>query len=216
MTPRAVAPPAADRVYAHVKNRILAGEIAGGSMITEGEIAEATGLSRTPVREAFLRLQAEQWLTLYPKRGALVRPVAAGEAHDVLDARRMVEAHAARTICALPSADRARVVDALAEILAAQDAAIAAEDLAAYSLQDARFHQGIVAGGGNALVTEFAVTLRERQERLIAHTVQRDLERAALYVEGHHRLLERLRAADADGYLLELDQHLALSRETLA
>lgn len=212
----AAPPPAADRVYAHVKERILAGELEGGTMITEGEISEATGLSRTPVREAFLRLQAEQWLTLYPKRGALVRPVAAGEAQDVLDARRMVEAHAARSICALPPAERARVVGTLAAILVEQDAAIESADLAGYSLQDARFHQQIVAGAGNSLVTAFAVTLRERQERLIAHTVQRDLGRAAQYVADHHRMLERLREADADGYLAELDQHLALSREVLS
>ena len=66
---------AADAVYREVKGRILDGSIAGGALISEGEISELLDVSRTPVREAFVRLQAEGWMTLYPKRGALVRAV---------------------------------------------------------------------------------------------------------------------------------------------
>ncbi|MBS1843766.1 MAG: GntR family transcriptional regulator [Actinobacteria bacterium] len=60
---------AADRAYVHTKERILAGEYAQGRLIGEGEVSDAVGVSRTPVREAFLRLEAEGLLQLYPKRG---------------------------------------------------------------------------------------------------------------------------------------------------
>ncbi len=52
-------PPAADRVYAHVKQGVLDRRYEGGALLTEGELAEAVGVSRTPVREALLRLEAE-------------------------------------------------------------------------------------------------------------------------------------------------------------
>lgn len=209
-------PTAAERVYAHVKRRILSGELAGGGMISEGEIAEATGVSRTPVREAFLRLEGEGWLALYPKRGALVRPVAPGEADDILDARRMVELHAAQRLCALPEAARRRALAALAPVLAAQDAAIAAHDLAAYSSGDAHFHQGIVAAAGNEVVTDFYRGIRERQERVVAHSVRRDLAVAAGFVADHHRLHEHLLAGDLEGFTALLTTHFAASRELLA
>jgi hypothetical protein len=48
-----------DRALAYVKNRVLTGAFPGGELISEGEIAAALGMSRTPVREAFLRLEAE-------------------------------------------------------------------------------------------------------------------------------------------------------------
>ena len=64
---------AADAAYAKVKERILDGDLAGGTMVSEGTIADELGMSRTPVREAFLRLQVEGWMRLYPKRGALIR-----------------------------------------------------------------------------------------------------------------------------------------------
>jgi DNA-binding GntR family transcriptional regulator len=87
-------PSAAERAYRHTKERILSGELLGGSMVTEGDVSSALGISRTPVREGFLRLQAEGLLQLHPKRGALVVPVSPGEVGAVLEARELLENHA--------------------------------------------------------------------------------------------------------------------------
>ena len=82
---------AADRAYDHTKQRILDGGFAQGSLIGEGEVSDAVGVSRTPVREAFLRLEAEGLLRLYPKRGALVVPISAADVEDVMETRRLLE-----------------------------------------------------------------------------------------------------------------------------
>src|SRR5690606_12483030 len=66
---------AADRAYAYVRREVLCRRVAGNDLITEGQIADAVGVSRTPVREALLRLQADGMVRLLPKRGALVLPV---------------------------------------------------------------------------------------------------------------------------------------------
>ncbi|MFL6056075.1 MAG: GntR family transcriptional regulator [Actinoallomurus sp.] len=68
---------AKERALAHVKDQVFTGAFPGGELISEGEVAEALGMSRTPVREAFPRLEAEGLLRLYPQRGALVVPVSA-------------------------------------------------------------------------------------------------------------------------------------------
>src|SRR4029453_8631377 len=82
---------AKDRAYVFTKERVLDSTFAGGHMITEGEVADALGMSRTPVREAFLRLEGEGLLRLYPKRGALVVPVSVGEIEAVSETRMLVE-----------------------------------------------------------------------------------------------------------------------------
>src|SRR2546426_5890689 len=87
-------PPAAERVYAHVKQAVLDRRYEGGTLLTEGDLAETVGVSRTPVREALLRLEAEGLLKLYPKKGALVLPVSAQEIDDVVETRLLVEEHA--------------------------------------------------------------------------------------------------------------------------
>ena len=80
-------------------------------MVSEGDVAGELAMSRTPVREAFLRLAAEGWLRLFPKRGALVVPVAPGEAEAVVDARLLLESHAVDLVATGPDdGRRARLV----------------------------------------------------------------------------------------------------------
>ena len=81
---------AADRAYAYVKGEILARRFAPHDLLSEGQLAGAVGASRTPVREALLRLQGEGLVRLLPKRGALVLPVTVDEMADVMETRRLV------------------------------------------------------------------------------------------------------------------------------
>ncbi|MGV8979257.1 MAG: GntR family transcriptional regulator [Cellulomonas sp.] len=198
--------PAAETAYQYVRELVLDDRLPGGTMISEGEIAGQLVLSRTPVREAFLRLEAEGWLRLYPKRGALVVPIAAGEAQSVVDARLLVEVHAVES---LPDSEsRARLVATLGASVAQQAAALDRGDLAEYSSLDSGFHLAIVAAGGNPLLTSFSVTLRERQQRMVARSLWRDVERARGFVVGHERLTDFIRDGDPRGFAGALRRHL--------
>src|SRR5690606_15004497 len=95
---------AAESVYREAKELILSGELPGGDLISEGEIATRLSCSRTRVREAVLRPEAGGGRRLYPKRGALVVPVGDGEAEHVVDARRLRETHAVRAVASVPPA----------------------------------------------------------------------------------------------------------------
>ncbi|WP_265521145.1 GntR family transcriptional regulator [Oerskovia flava] len=213
--PRTTSVSATEQAYRHVKRHVLDGSLPGGSMTSEGEVAEQLGMSRTPVREAFLRLEAEGLLRLYPKRGALVVPVAPGEADDVLDARLLVEVHAAQGVLRLPDDELATLVALLRDLVAAQEAAVADGDVAEYAALDARFHQGIVAAGGNSLLTTFAVSLRERQQRMVAHSVRWDRGRAATFVAGHRALVQALEARDSRTFRRRMHRHLDDARAGL-
>src|ERR1700761_6189314 len=83
--------PAADKAYRVVLDAIAAGSAPAGTLLTEGQVAEAIGMSRTPVREAFLRLDTEGLLDLYPKRGAIVTAPSAAETEELLEVRSMFE-----------------------------------------------------------------------------------------------------------------------------
>lgn len=213
--PRTTSGSATEQAYRHVKRLLLDGSLPGGSMTSEGEIADQLGVSRTPVREAFLRLEAEGLLRLYPKRGALVVPIAPGEVDDVLDARLLVETHAAQSVVRLPDAELATLVALLRDLVTAQEAALADEDAAEYAILDARFHQEIVAAGGNDLLTTFSVSLRERQQRMIAHSMRWDPGRSAAFVAGHRALVDALEARDTRTYRRRMHRHLDDARAGL-
>ena len=106
---------AAQLAYDYVKARLLDGRFAGGTLLSENEIAQRLDVSRTPVRQAFVQLEAEGLLELYPRRGALVVPISPSEADDVLEARMLIEQHAARRAASAGAALAAELRDHIAD-----------------------------------------------------------------------------------------------------
>ncbi len=201
---------AADRAYVFVKEQIVTGVWAGGTLISEGEVSGAVEVSRTPVREAFLRLAAEGLLRLYPKRGALVVPVSASEIHDVLDARLLIERNAAETV--IRDGRGAEIADALRVILDQQREPDAILDTRRFGELDRRFHGTLVAAAGNRLLADFYASLRDRQLRMGATALVRDPHRSATVLTEHAALVDRLAAGDLDGLVRTLTGHLAATR----
>ncbi|WP_032380111.1 GntR family transcriptional regulator [Rhodococcoides fascians] len=198
---------AADTAYATVKELIVSGDLPGGELVSEGEIATRLEISRTPVREAFLRLQVEGWMRLYPKRGALVVPIAVGEAESVVDARRLVEAGSVRAFIGDVTA-RTSVVNALRENLQWQEKLAVDGTAAQFSAVDADFHRTVVRAGGNPLLDAFYDGLRERQRRMTAASVTRDPGQISRIVDDHRRLTDLIEAGDADGFERAVEQHM--------
>ena len=155
---------AADRAYAYVRAEVLTRRIAANDLISEGQIADAVGVSRTPVREALLRLQAEGMVRLLPKRGALVLPVTAEEMADVLETRRLVETYAARKVVNAGSV--ARLVAALQGHIDDMRESAKRRDTVGYVEADRAFHVELVAAAGNDILTSLYVSLRDRQLRM--------------------------------------------------
>lgn len=198
---------AADRVYADVKELILTCELPGGELISEGEIAQRCDVSRTPVREAFLRLAAEGWMRLYPKRGALVVPVGDQESREVLDARVLVESHAVRSVVTAPAA-LAALSTGLEENRRAHRA-VDASDAAEFARLDAAFHQLIVAAGGNAILGDFYTSLGERQRRMTAARLHLGNEVIDRIHADHDALAAVITDGDADAFPDLLATHLS-------
>lgn len=198
---------AKDRAYDHVKERILDGEFAGGALLSEGEVAEALGLSRTPVREAFLLLEAEGLMRLYPKRGALVVAVSPEEVRDVMETRLLIEQHAARRV-----AGSGEEVPGMRESLDVQARLVAGGDLAAFAAEDRRFHRGIVAAAGNAILTRLYDTLHDRQRRMNAASIARRPDLAERFLAEHRDIAEALTAHDPTAAEEAVARHLGTAR----
>src|SRR3954465_7543858 len=184
--------PAPARAYAYVKERLLDGTFPGGALLSENELSQQLGLSRTPVRQAFVQLEAEGLLELYPKRGALVVPVAASEIEDVFEARLLVEEHCARRAASAGAPLAAQ----LAEEIADQERAIASgEPTSDFARSDRRFHRAIVGAAGNAILTRLYDALRDRQHRIAAPPPRAAARPRAAVPPGPPRAHPRRRAA---------------------
>jgi DNA-binding GntR family transcriptional regulator len=194
----------ADRAYDFAKARILDGRYSGGSLLSEGAIADEVGVSRTPVREAFIRLEAEGLLQLYPKRGALVVPVSADEAQHVMETRLLVERHAIERVIRR----EIRVTESVRTSLAIQDALAATGEVTEFVEADREFHRIFVAAAGNPILLQLHDSLRDRQSRMGLVAISRDAGRLTEILEEHQQLAEAVLAHDIGHAREVIDRHL--------
>lgn len=204
---------ASDDVYRHVREQILDGVIGSAELITEGQFVSALGVSRTPVREAFLRLEAEGWLKLYPKRGALVVPVQPSEKEQVFEARQLIETHAVGSIAHDPNAT-ADLTARLQEIIDQMRAAMQGRDIEAFTSLDAEFHLAIVGSAGNDILSDIYQGLRNRLRRMTTRSVWNDGSRMELIIRDHSELAEIIARGETRDFSRRLMEHMQSAHST--
>ncbi|GAB2558158.1 GntR family transcriptional regulator [Kribbella endophytica] len=180
--------PAAERVYAYVKAAILDRAYPGGELLTEGELATAVGVSRTPVREALLRLEESGLVKLYPKKGALVLPVLPQEINDVLEARELLETHAASKVWPR----RKQLIEALTAKVDEMRAHRKAGDAKSFLEADRAFHEAIVGAAGNEILAKLYNSLRDRQVRMGVPGIEVMPARMDKSIVAHTEMIEAL------------------------
>ena len=87
---------ASDRAYDHIRSMILSGELQPGSQIGEEALAEFCGVSRTPVRDALRRLEAEMFIRRSESQRSFVADWSLDDLQEAFHLRAMLEAHAAK------------------------------------------------------------------------------------------------------------------------
>ena len=198
---------AAERAYDYVKARLLDGRFPGGTLLSENELAQRLGVSRTPVRQAFVQLEAEELLELYPRRGALVVPISASEADDVLEARQLIEEHAVRRVEPSPA-----LLAELREAIAEQESTLDASGKG-FGFADRRFHHAIVEAAGNGLLTRQYEQLRDRHQRIAATAVARDPARLPRFIAEHREIVAALERGDPEAAAKLMGEHLQSAHE---
>jgi DNA-binding GntR family transcriptional regulator len=201
-------PAAKDRALDYVKSQVLTGAFPGGELISEGEVAATLGMSRTPVREAFLRLEAEGLLRLYPQRGALVVPVSSDEARAVIEARLVLERFAVTKVAARGAGTCAAVFERLSAAIQRQSDAAAAQDWLSFVEGDRAYHDVLLQESGNGILSSFYSSLRDRQMRMIGESLIHDQQRMATILDEHRVIAEALRDCDIQQTLNAVQSHL--------
>lgn len=207
---------ATERAYADTREKILDGLHAGGEVITEGQVSAALGISRTPVREAFLRLQSEGLLELYPKRGAVVVPLSDEEVASVMETRELIETFAATKILTEYAEPPRTLIDRMWELAGEQQRHLHAGAITQFQEADTQFHLLMVEAAQNPFLEDLMRSLRDRQRRLTSRQPRALLlgRMEAAYKE-HVTLIETIAGGDLDDSLAVLRSHLRKARASL-
>ncbi|MBB3896717.1 GntR family transcriptional regulator [Roseococcus suduntuyensis] len=141
---------AREQAYLTLRRRLADGTYAPGSHLREEELAAQLGVSRTPVREALRRLDAEGWLRVVPNQGAFAFEWSVADIEEIFDLRALLEAHAVEHAATAPDQ---RGLDAMKAACELAERAFPGGDLAALEvISDAnvRFHRAIWEMSGQA------------------------------------------------------------------
>ena len=182
--------------YTQLKDEILSNRMPPGFQAPEPEIALRLGMSRTPVREALIRLEAEGLVELAPRRGARVLPIRAEDMQEIYEILTALESDAAAAL-----ARRMLDADALAPLSAAtkdMEEALEREDRDAWAEADDRFHRTLLELHGNRRLRSFAQSISDQAHRARIATLRlRDMPKRS--TEDHRDILEALLAGNEDG-----------------
>lgn len=195
---------AAERAYAHIRDAIMRGELAAGTMLSENELAAALSMSRTPVRAALVRLQHEGWVRIYARRGALVRGLSHEEVRQYAQVR-----HALETEGVHRATEPARrgLSEQLLGNLEQQERALSAGDFAAFAPLALRFHRAFVELAANQLMLDLYDRLQDRQQLSINQSAGRITGEVELVLSEHRSLLDAARDGDWVGFGSRLTEH---------
>lgn len=180
-----------------------------GDRFSENEVSARLGMSRTPVREALVRLQREGYISVLPKLGWVVNTIDFEVFAQLYDVRAVLECAAADLLCAAD--DVAARLAPLAAIWCVPPAEQLAEHARVSQLDEA-FHMDLVQAGGNLEMARIHRDLTERIRIVRRLEFTREDRIATTYAE-HARILQALLARDTAQARALLQTHISVSRD---
>jgi DNA-binding GntR family transcriptional regulator len=193
-----------DRVFASLRESIVSGDFPAGSMHSIYRLADLLEVSRTPVREAVLRLADIGLVTIERNRGVRIRGVTVADVREVFELRLMIEVPAAAFAAA--HADTALLSTIAAELEHMRRSA-AGDDEPEFTAHDRSLHQAIGAATGNARLQAEVATLRDSIQARGASTIRRSRGMAEV-AEEHAPIVEAIGTADPHAAAAQMERHL--------
>ena len=201
-----------EQIVSSLREAIIKGELYPGQKLTEPELAEKLGISRTPIREAFRQLESEGFLTVIPRRGAVVSRITRKEIDDFYELKSLLEGYAARIGAEKiteKGIEKLRKINQQLTVLAEKG------DVEAFFQKNDEFHNTFISCCGNDKLLEFREQLMQKfmRFRLTALSVPGRLMESVMQHKNIIRAYEKKDGRLAEAVVLE---HALLSGEELA
>ncbi|MFL5260566.1 MAG: GntR family transcriptional regulator [Hyphomicrobiales bacterium] len=206
--PRSLTATVVDRL----RQSIVQGDLALGQFLSERQLAEHLGVSKTPVREALTQLKHEGLVRVIPQRGAEVFTLSAREVINMCELRLTLEAAALKLAWQRhPDA----LVRGLRAVLAKMEASRAQRNMRAYLNADTAYHEVFFETCGNPLLAQSYANYLGKIAALRTHLSVKPFHTERSFEE-HRDMLACLEAGRIENALEILDRHIARSKTTYA
>ena len=192
------------QVVEKLRNAILDGHLAPGARLTEREVGDMVGVSRTLVREALRQLEAEGLVENVPYRGPVVAKISSDEARQLYEIRAALEGWAAKSFAENATDEElARLIKSVDDLAEARSRGNAEELLSKLEV----FHEVLLSGAGNPMLSSYLHSLRGRLRRL-RHISLAQPGRPERTVEEKRALLAALTERDGEKARQSLERYI--------
>jgi len=205
--------PIARRIAKTLRRAIVTMRVRPGEMLSEQEIAQRFGVSRQPVREAFIKLSEAGLVRVLPQRGTLVVKISVPAVEDARFVREAIECALARRAAAAIRADRSGI-EPLEAMFAAQERAAADRDAEAFFQRDEDFHRALAALAGRPSAWRTVEEVKAQMDR-VRFLDMSEAQPMAVAMQQHRKILDAVEAGDADAAEEAMRIHLSQIEKTL-
>ena len=199
-------------VVARLRQSIVQGDLALGQALSERQLAEHLGVSKTPVREALTQLKHEGLVQIIPQRGAEVFTLSAREVINMCELRLTLEAAALKLAWQRHPND---LVRALRNVVAKMEAARLARNMRGYLDADTAYHEVFFEACGNPLLAQSYGNYLGKIAALRTHLSVKPFHTERSFEE-HRDILACLETGKIDEALQILERHIDRSKTTYA
>jgi GntR family transcriptional regulator, rspAB operon transcriptional repressor len=197
------------KIYAHLRERLLSGELPPHAHLVEAKIAKEIGISRTPVREALHSLELEGLIESIPRVGYIVKPISEAEVEEICEIRVTIEGLAVRW--AVEKA-REKLIEELKKNIANAEKRLSEGEARAFVELDSQFHETISRLSGSRRLLELAQSLRRHMLRYRVHSIYAT-ENVSRAIEGHKGILQAIENQDPGEVDRAMRRHLEQSKK---
>jgi DNA-binding GntR family transcriptional regulator len=180
-------------VYEILRDEILLGDLKPGAPLAEAQLSSQLGVSKTPVREALIRLQRDGLVDITPYRGARVGRLSEKDVRDVCQVRLWIETQIARDLALTPPSP---VLEQLTANVASSENALQINERDSYLQSIRGFSEILIQASGNLVAQEILSRLRDTLSLIANAARTADETRRRRSIEEHASILDALRAAD--------------------
>jgi DNA-binding GntR family transcriptional regulator len=187
-----------------LRAEVLSARLRPGQTLSENEVAARLGVSRTPVREAIIRLEGEGLLSVRPQIGTVVAPI---DLDAVADGQFLREAIECRTVAL--AAERVRPADArtLRALLRDQARAVARDAQGEFIALDDRMHRHLVTMAGRPRLWQRVEEVKAQLDRVRVLSLE-DRAWLATILGQHENIVHHVLAGAADAAAVAMESHL--------
>ena len=203
--------PLRDVIFEALRKAIVSGDIKPGERLMEVSLADQMGVSRTPVREAIRKLEAEGLVTMVPRKGTHVSELSVKDIMDVLEVRAALDKLATRLAAKRMQPQQIKSLESIHKQFVNH---VEKENIEGTVRKDIEFHDLIYAASGNSRLIGVSSTLREHIFRFRVIYLK-DMEIAEHVEHEHQGILNALRDKDETAASELAEQHIKNQMNTI-